>query len=263
MDDLTIASVIKLKENLEKSNNIELPPVFHSRTGHILPQEKNPIQMQLQNLSEFADNNQMIVNKDKTKVMLFNRSRSLDFQPEVVFENSILNVVEETKLLGVLITSDLKWKRHVQNVKKECNSRMWALRRMKEIGATVNDMKEVYKLQIRCKTELACPSWNGYLTKADIDQLEGIQKTALKIILDNKYGDYQNALKILNLSTLEKRREKLCRKFALKSNKSDKFSKWFKRVPRNTRGGSKYVLPKARTAALEKSPLFYLTQFLN
>ena len=42
--------------------------------------------------------------------MLFNPCRSIDFLPEIKLDGSQLDLVEEMKLLGVVIRSDLKWK---------------------------------------------------------------------------------------------------------------------------------------------------------
>ena len=50
----------------------------------------------------------MKINESKTKLMIFNKSRKYDFPPEYSFSNNeILEVVEETRLLGIILTSDL------------------------------------------------------------------------------------------------------------------------------------------------------------
>ena len=51
----------------------------------------------------------MKLNKKKTKVMIFNTAKTRDFTPQLEVEGYTLEVVEEIKLLGVQITSDLKW----------------------------------------------------------------------------------------------------------------------------------------------------------
>ena len=40
--------------------------------------------------------------------MIFNKSRKYDFPPEFSFSNGEI-VLEETRLLGVVLTSDLRW----------------------------------------------------------------------------------------------------------------------------------------------------------
>ena len=137
------------------------------------------------------------------------------------------------------------------------------IKRMKEAGCTIEDMREVYIKQMRSLTEIGCPSWNGALTKMDIAKIENIHKTALHIIPGQKYLSYENALKTLNLKRLEERRYHICEKFARKSEKSDKFSKWFIPAVRQTKSDNRYILPNARTRAYQKSPLMYLTNLLN
>ena len=129
---------------------------------------------------------------------------------------------------------------------------MWSIRRMKEIGASNEEMLDVFCLQIRCLTEMGCPAWNGNLTLNDINKLEAIQKTAFKIILGDKYGSYQNALSTLKLPKLDKRHDLICKKFARNIERSPKFSKWLQSS-----------LPKTKTMIYKKSPLFYLTNLLN
>ena len=46
-------------------------------------------------------------NKDKTKVMLFNTAKQSDFMPEIAVDGENLEVVEEFKLLGVMISSKM------------------------------------------------------------------------------------------------------------------------------------------------------------
>ena len=46
-----------------------------------------------------------------------------------------------------------------------------------------------------------------------------MQKVALKLILKEKYKDYQNALNALDLQNLRDRREYLCLDFAIKCQK--------------------------------------------
>ena len=59
----------------------------------------------------------MKINGKKTKVMIFNKSRKLDFPPEVNFPDSqFLEVISETKLVGVIISDDLKWQKNTDYI---------------------------------------------------------------------------------------------------------------------------------------------------
>ena len=61
--------------------------------------------------------------------MLFNPCTSIDFVPEVRLENHDIEVVEEIRLLGLIINSDMKWDSNTDNVVKRASKRLWILRR--------------------------------------------------------------------------------------------------------------------------------------
>ena len=148
IDDLTAASVINLKTQL-KPLDVPIRPVsYHGRTEQYLPDDKNPLIDQLNNIITHAKANQMKLNVKKTKVMTFTKSRSLDFQPKIFIEDKLLDVVENQKLLGVMISSDLKWTAHIKSIRKKFMTKIWMLRRIKELGGSQEDLKLVYILQV-------------------------------------------------------------------------------------------------------------------
>ena len=61
----------------------------------------------------------MKTKEKKTKVMLFNPCRSIDFTPDIQLGGIQLDQVEKAKLLGVVIRSDLKWKDNTEYIVKE------------------------------------------------------------------------------------------------------------------------------------------------
>ena len=58
----------------------------------------------------------MKLNEKKSNIMLFNRAKTLDFQPKILINGKLLDVVKFTKLLGVMISSDMKWNKNVQYI---------------------------------------------------------------------------------------------------------------------------------------------------
>ena len=232
----------------------------------MLPLDKSKVYNELLNTEKFANENEMKINFKKTKVMLFNPCKGTDFQPELRVNNQDLDVVEEVGLLGLVIRSDMKWSSNTTNMVQRACKRLWILRRLKNLGAKFQDLIDVYIMQVRCILELAVPAWQGGLTLDEKLDLERVQKSACHIILGKEYIGYQNALKLLNLETLESRRIKLCLKFALKAEKHLKFNKWFKPTQKmyNTRHEhNKYQNVRANHTRFLKSPLSFLTRLLN
>jgi hypothetical protein len=135
------------------------PLAFHDRTQHLIPVGNCQLQSELHRLKEYANNNQILIKCDKSKVMLFNTGVKYDFMPKIEIEaGSILEVVEEFKLLGVIIQSNLKWHANTDYMCKKGYARLWMLRRLKGLkglGASTEEMLDVYEKQIRCVLELA------------------------------------------------------------------------------------------------------------
>ena len=75
--------------------------------------------------------------------------------------------------------------------------------------------------------EVAIPVWQPGITDGEKYQIERVQRTALYIILGKNYINYDNALNLLYLESLDTRRKTIRRNFAVKALKHEKFSKWF------------------------------------
>ena len=91
---------------------------------------------------------------------------------------------------------------------------MQLLKKLSGFGAPMGDLKLVYITYIRSLCEQSSSVWHISLTLQNEEDLERIQKVALKIILQNRYKDYQSAFNFLELQLLKDRREELCLRFA-------------------------------------------------
>ena len=61
----------------------------------------------------------MKINHKKTKVKIFNPCTSKDFMPNLELANHKLEVVEEMRVLGVILQSDMKWEANTDNMVKK------------------------------------------------------------------------------------------------------------------------------------------------
>ena len=266
VDDLSLAEAVELNtlQDIPVSSRPQ-PDQYHARTGHILKPEDSRVYNQLIKTQKYAVQNGMKINPKKTKLILFNPSKKIDFMPKFPFNEENIEIVEKTKLLGLVISSDMSWASNTENMVTRCNKKLWMLRRLKRLGASVEDLLDVYSKQIRSILEYAVPVWHSAITGQQRLELERVQKSTFSIILGDQYRSYTSALKQLNMDTLQARRVKLCKKFAKKASKSTKFSQWFKIKNNsfNTRQNKKYCQVFSRTVRYEKSPIPYLTNILN
>ena len=181
-------------------------------------------------------------------------------------EGNEIELVEEMKILGVVISSDMRFKRKTQYMLKRAYSRIWILKRLYNLGASHSQMLDIYKKQIRSVLELAVPAWHPSLTLEERNSIERIQKTALHIIYQDNYQSYAAACEMASISTLVERRIKLCSKFALRALKNEIFSYLFKRNETSSRTRFKKPMFQpvlSRTSRYDNSPISYLTQLLN
>ena len=80
---------------------------------------------------------------------------------------------------------------------------------------------------IRSKLEHSSVVWHSGITQDERDDLERIQRAAVKVITGNSFEDYDKALRWLNMETLNQRRKDLCLKFAKRCLKNYKVKSFF------------------------------------
>ena len=170
------------------------------------------------------------------------------------------------KLLGVIVTSDLKWHKNTKHIVNKAFGKLWMLRRLKTMGASRKTLIDVYSKHVRSVVEFAAVVWTSGLTKDEITQIERVQKCAFAIVLCQDYLSYNNACETLDMDTLSKRREVLSYHFAEKASKHPEHSQWFVQNVANTNTRSKkppYMPAQGRTQQFAKSTIPYLTKLLN
>ena len=120
------------------------------------------------------------------------------------------------------------------------------------------ELLDVYQKQVRCIVEYASPVWTGGLTLDEVHQIERVQKTAFAIILGSGYKSYEEALILLDMETVETRRNSINLKFAKFCSQTASVHNMKTRSSENNT-----ILPvQARTTSFLKSPLAYLTKLL-
>ena len=151
----------------------------------------------------------MKLNLSKTKFMLFNPTKNFDFVPDLSVDGSVVETVEEMKLLGLILRNDLSWKPNTEIMTKKAYKRLWILKRLKKQGASLDDLRDIYVKQVRSVLEFGVPVWSSGITQEDATDIERVQKSFLHIALGNDYTDYKAALAESSLEMLSSRRTRL------------------------------------------------------
>ena len=129
----------------------------------------------------------MLLNIDKTKLIIFNFTTDYQFRTRLNSNSIPIEIVDQAKLLGTIITSDLKWNANTKSITQRAYMRMRLLHKLNEYSVAVKDLVLIYILYIRSVCEQSAVVWHSSLSAENRADLERVQKTALKIILQDDY----------------------------------------------------------------------------
>merc|ERR1711867_71515 len=110
-------------------------------------------------------------------------------------------MVKETCLLGTFITDQLSWDRNTEELVKKGYRRMQLLNAVAAFTKNRMDLKNIYLTFIRSIVEQSAVVWHSSLTMKNRKDIERIQKIAVRIIMGQKYTNYNDSLNELNLQT--------------------------------------------------------------
>ena len=125
----------------------------------------------------------------------------------------------------------------------------------------------LFKSQVRGILEYCSTVWHSSLTETESNDIERVQKAAMRLIMGNRYQGYKEALEHMNLNSLKERREKMALRFIKKSLKHETFSKLFPLNKPNhlmrKRNPEKYAVNISKTERYRMSAVPFLQRLLN
>ena len=163
------------------------------------------------------DDNHLKLNVDKCCLMLVSRKHTLSLPPPPLFihGDSQLQQVSSVKYLGLLLTSDLTWSQHIDNICSKTRKLTGLFyRRFHHCHPQL--MIRLYKSLVRPHLEYASQVWDPHLAK-DTNSLENTQKFALKVCQKSWSASYNELLEATNVQRLSTRRKraKLCQLYKI------------------------------------------------
>ena len=272
VDDLSILEVVNLLSVGLSSHN------FKSQVASDIPLHGQFInksdlksQQYLNEIDEWTSNQKMIINEKKTKTMIINFTQNYQFTTRLQLKDENIEVVDQMKILGTIINNKLTWDDNCKMLISKVNKRMLLLKKMLSFGATIEEMVHFWKIYCRSQIEQSSQLWSSSLSQENIDDLERTQKAFAKLVLRNRYNNdvnsYEHALLILNLETLEKRRQDLSLNLAKNSIKNETMTNFFPEKEKshlmNLRNTEKYEVFRANTDRMRESSVIYMQNLLN
>ena len=208
----------------------------------------------------------MVLNQSKTKLLLINFTNNYQFSTRLKLKNENIEIVEQAKVLGTILTSNLKWDANCANLVKKFYARLQLLKKVAAFTSDKSELKQIYITFCRGILEHSCEVWGNNLTQENKDDLERCQKVAVQLIIQN-YKSYFLALQELSLETLEQRRQKLslrmAKKFVDHTNMKSLFPLHEKKHNMQTRTKYLYEVTQANTERFRGSAIIKMQAQLN
>ena len=153
------------------------------------------LQTAINQITKWTEHNNMSLNVKKTKELRISFIKKPVQLDNLSSAGTEIDVVQNFKLLGVTISSDLTWNTHIDEICAKASRRLYALRILKRSGAPSKDIITVYSAFIRLLLEYACQVWHFSLPQFLTDQIEQVQRRALRIALTQM--SYKEGLEVM------------------------------------------------------------------
>ena len=222
IDDLSVLEVIYLTGLLTDYNFYEHVASDIAIGQQFLSSSNYNTQQTLDSISNWTEENLMMINEEKSNFMVFSRADT-DFATRLKLNDNNIERLNAVKICGVWLTENLTWNLNTQELCKKAYARISMLTKLKYVGVSIDDLIEVYVLFIRSLVEYCSVLWHSRLTQELVYDLERVQKICLRIILRENYVSYEAALEMCGLDPLYETREDRCLHFAERCLKHPKF----------------------------------------
>lgn len=103
-----------------------------------------------------------------------------DFNMQLKMDNTVLKIVETHKHLGVILSSNNKWHKHIETLIESASNQISYLRKVK-YRFSKDILSKLYCCYIRPLLEYASEVWDG-CTQTDANRLEQVQLNAVRIV---------------------------------------------------------------------------------
>ena len=158
-------------------------------------------------LETWCQNNGMVLNTEKTKVLLITtphkRARLGDNSLSLSFKNIQLKSSQNEKLLGVYINENLKWDGHVNKIRKKILTNLWLLNRIK-MFIPLSSRILYYKAYIQPHLDF-CSIVCGGTNSTNLYKLCMLQKRVCKSIFGKNYTSVSDAMEQMNCLNIQER----------------------------------------------------------
>ena len=165
-------------------------------------------QTTLDSIDSWATYNCMKLNAKKCKELRVSFLKETPQLPSLTIDGHVVETVQSHKALGLIIQNNLKWDEQIRSIITKASKRLYGLRVLCRGGIPPADLTNIYFALIRSILEYCCEVWNYAIPRYLSDELERVQKRAMRIIFPGH--SYDEALQLANCTRLSDRRNEIC-----------------------------------------------------
>jgi hypothetical protein len=218
------------------------------------------LNLDLNLISDWFAANLLSLNLNKTCYMIFGNKKNLNMDLDIRINNEKLIRAYETKFLGVIITTDLKWGKHVDMIVNKMSKVVGIFRKIRYKLNQVA-LKQLYHTLLEPYITYCSSIWASPYKTVKLNRVLILQKTAIRIISHSHYIAHTNpifsSLKILKVYDLAKTAVLVLMHKSRNNTLPHKFQTYFQFTSQIhsycTRGAEKYAIPYARTLCRSNS----------
>ncbi len=140
----------------------------------------NTINSDLNKISLWAKRWKITINPTKTVCMLFSKKANPDKNFVIRLNNDIIGLSDSHKHLGLCLTSDIQWKKHINEIASKARQRLGCLQKYK-FKLDRRSLEQCYTTFVRPLLEYGNVIFDA-ANMEDLDVLDSIEKEALRVI---------------------------------------------------------------------------------
>ena len=104
--------------------------------SYFLPPQNINMQEHLNKITEWTQENLMVLNEQKSKYIVFNRAMA-DFNTRLTINQNVIDQGHAARLLGVIISDDLSFEKNTDVICKRAYARISMITKLKYVGVCV------------------------------------------------------------------------------------------------------------------------------
>ena len=163
------------------------------------PGDRDLLQDDLDSLHQWSVTWDLNFNAKKCATLKFSRKKTPVPPQDYSLNHQLIKSCSTQNDLGILVSDNLKWSPHINNIVAKANKMLGFLRRNCFHLTDIRARRLLYLSLVRSHLSFGCEIWAPQGPSADLLRLEGIQRRATKFVLQDYTSSYVVRLKKLNL----------------------------------------------------------------